>query len=147
MRLDDLVEGALHVEHHGVQFAARRVVDALHPARDVVERVDAHRLGEPAGRVDREHDDLAAPLGRAQPQGGRRRRLPDTAGPAAHHDAGPRVVEQRVDVQDTGGADAAGRVLGPGRIVGPGRVAAAGGVAGTGGVVGAGRVRTHEIPC
>jgi hypothetical protein len=57
MRLDNLVEGALHVEHHGVQAAALSIVavlmtagviqrpDPRHEAGGVVQRGQAHRLG------------------------------------------------------------------------------------------------------
>ena len=70
-----------------------------HRARRVVELAQAHRLGEPPGRVDRQHDDLAPALGRAQRERRRRRRLADPAGAAADDDPGARVVEQRVDVE------------------------------------------------
>ncbi|CAM5325514.1 hypothetical protein SANTM175S_10558 [Streptomyces antimycoticus] len=82
-----------------MQFAAVPVADALHPARDVVERVDAHGLGEAAGRVDGEDDDLTAALGGPYAQGGGGGGLADAAGAAAHHDAGLRIVQQDVDVQ------------------------------------------------
>ena len=61
---DDLVERPLHVEHHRVQRAAGRPIDPGHRARGVVQLGQAHRLGEPAGRVDGQHDDRAA---RARP--------------------------------------------------------------------------------
>ena len=68
-------------------------------ARDVVERLDAHRLGQPAGRVDGEHDDLAAALGGAQRERRGRGGLADPARAAADDDLGRAVVEQRVDVE------------------------------------------------
>ena len=71
-------------------------------ARGVVERLDAHRLGEPAGRVDGEHDDLAPALGRAQRERRRGGGLADAARAAADDDPGARVVEQRVDVERGG---------------------------------------------
>ena len=45
--------------------AAGRGVDAGHRPRGVVELGEAQRLGQPAGRVDGEHDDLR---GRARPR-------------------------------------------------------------------------------
>ena len=57
---DDLVEGPLHVQHHRVQLAAGRRVDARHRARGVVQLGQPQRLGQPAGRVDGQHHDRAA---------------------------------------------------------------------------------------
>ncbi len=102
MRLDDLVEGPLHVQHHGVQFAARAAIHALDLARHVVQFLDAHRLREPARRIDGEDDDLPAALRRPYPQGRRRRGLADAAGAAAHHDPGGGVVQDRVHLQPVG---------------------------------------------
>ena len=65
----------------------------------VVQLGQAHRLGQPPGRVDGEHDDRAAALGRAQRQRRRRRGLADAAGAAADDDARRRVGEQRVEVE------------------------------------------------
>jgi hypothetical protein len=112
VRLDDLVEGPLHVEHHRVEAAALAVVDALDRPRHVVQLGEAHRLRQPPRGVDREDDDAAPPLGRPEPERGGRRRLADAPGAAAHDDAGRRVVEQGVDVQD-------GRAL-PGGLPGAG---------------------------
>ena len=109
---DDLVERPLHVEHHRVEGAAGRGVDAGDGSGRVVELGQPHRLGEPAGRVDGEDDDPAALLGRPQRQGRRGRRLADPAGPAAHDDVGAAVGEQRVDVEHRRAG--AGRPL-PGR--------------------------------
>ena len=114
-RLDDLVEGALHVEHHRVEASAVGVADALDRAGDVVELGETHRLGEPAGRVDRQDADLAALLGRPQRQGGRRRGLADAAGAAAHDDLGAAVGEQRVDVDGVVERARGGRAGGPRR--------------------------------
>ena len=50
--------------------------------------VQPHRLGQPAGRVDGEHHDRAALLGRPHRQRRRGRRLADPAGAAADDDAG-----------------------------------------------------------
>ena len=58
----DLVEGALHVQHHRAQAAARLAGDVLDDARGVVQRGQAHRLGQPPGRVDGEDDDAAPGL-------------------------------------------------------------------------------------
>jgi hypothetical protein len=99
VRLDDLVERALHVEHHRVQAAARLVVDPLDQPGGVVEGAQAHRLGQPAGRVDGQHADLAPALRRPQPDRGRRRRLPDAAGAAADDDPDPPVVDDPIDVK------------------------------------------------
>ena len=103
LALHHLVEGALHVEHHRVERAAlagRARRQPGHRPRGVVERLDAHRLRQPTGRVDGEHDDLAAALGRTQGERGRGGGLADAAGAAAHDDAAAAVVEQRVDVED-----------------------------------------------
>ena len=54
------------------QLAAGRRVDARHQARGVVELGEAHRLGQPAGRVDGQHHDRAALLGRAHAPAPRR---------------------------------------------------------------------------
>jgi hypothetical protein len=98
VRLHHLVEGAPHVQHHRVQLAARRA-DVGHPAGLVLQRPQAQRLGQPAGRVDGQHHGAPAAFGGAQGQRGRGRGLADPAGAAAHHDPGVRVVEQRVDVE------------------------------------------------
>ena len=97
VRLDDLVEGALHVEHHRVQRPAGLVADAGHRARGVVELGEPERLGQPPRRVDGEHDDAAPGLGRAQAERGRRGGLADAAGAAADDDAGGGVGQQGVD--------------------------------------------------
>ena len=74
VREHDLVEGPLHVEHHGVQLAAAGLgVDALDLARGVVQLGQAQRLGQPAGRVDGQHDGapavlLGGPQRRARPR-------------------------------------------------------------------------------
>ncbi len=94
MRQHDLVEGPLHVEHHGLELAVAG--HALDDPRGVVELGQPHRLRQPPGRVDGQDDDLAAALG--GPQADRRRGggLADAAGPAAHDDPGLRVVDQLV---------------------------------------------------
>ena len=76
--------------------------DSGHRARGVVERLDPHRLRQPAGRVDGEHADLPAALGRAQREGGGGGGLADAAGAAADDDPGVGVVEQAVDVERVG---------------------------------------------
>ena len=59
--LDDLVEGALLVEHHRVQRAGRPCappsadLSRRHRLLVVAQRVEAERVGEPLGRVDGEH--------------------------------------------------------------------------------------------
>ena len=110
VRLDDLVERSLHVQHHGVQ-AARRIgpvpglgvtwlrPHAWHQPRGVVQRRQAHRLRQPPGRVDGQHHHVAASLGGAQADGCRDRRLADSAGAAADDDARPAVGDQPVDVE------------------------------------------------
>ena len=70
----------------GCRPSVRPGRDARHRARGVVERLDPHRLGQPAGRVDGEHDDLAAALGGPQREGGRGGGLADAAGAAADDD-------------------------------------------------------------
>jgi hypothetical protein len=101
MRLDGLVEGPLHVEHHGVQAAVGLPVPVgqRHRPRGVVQRGQAHRLGQPARRIDRQHHHMPAAFGGPDTQRGRRRRLAHPAGTAADDDAGPRVVEQPVDLE------------------------------------------------
>ena len=84
----DLVEGALHVEHHRVERAARRGVDAGDRPGGVVELGEAEGLGQPPRRVDGEDDDLAPVLGRPQPERGGRGGLADPAGAAADDDPG-----------------------------------------------------------
>ena len=105
LALHHLVEGALHVEHHRVERAAGPSLtgaDPRHRARGVVELGDAHRLGQPAGRVDGEHHDVPPALGGPQRQGGRDRGLAHAAGAAAHDDADRRVVEEGIDVEARG---------------------------------------------
>src|SRR6266540_57180 len=90
LALDDLVEGAAHVQHHRVQAARLPQLRPLaaHRPRLVGEHVQAEGLGQPPGRVDGEHAG-APPLLRAPQRHRRRRRgLADPAGAAAHHDAG-----------------------------------------------------------
>ena len=65
----DVVERALHVQHHRVQPAPGRCVDALDRTRGVVQLGQAQRLREPPCRVDGEHDDVPAALGGAQREG------------------------------------------------------------------------------
>ncbi len=101
MRHDDLVERPLHVEHHRVEGAALRAVDGLDAPGGVVELGQPHRLGQPTGRVDREHHDAAPALGGAQGQRRGGRRLADTTGAGADQDL--RGVEDRVDVHGRAG--------------------------------------------
>ena len=89
---DDLVEGALGVEHHGPQLAlhleARGLEElGVHEVGLVAQLLQAQGVGEPPGGIDRDHRHLAALRRRAH--GDRRggRRLPDAAGPAADADA------------------------------------------------------------
>ena len=96
---DDLVEGPLHVEHHRVERPAGRGVDVLDGPGGVVQLGQAHRLGQPAGRVDGEDDDPAALLGGPEAEGRGRGRLADAAGTTADDDVGTPVGQQRVDVQ------------------------------------------------
>ena len=96
---DDLVEGPLHVEHHRVERAALGLVDPLDPARAVVQLGQAHRLRQPAGRVDGEDDDRAAGLGGSQAERRRGRRLADPAGAAAHDDPRRPVGDDLVEVE------------------------------------------------
>ena len=104
---DDLVEGPLHVEHHRVERAAAGRVDALDAAGGVVQLGQAHRLRQPLGRVDREHDGTAPALGGSQRERGGGGRLADAAGAGAHQDPGG--VEQVVDVE--GGAAVLGHAI------------------------------------
>ena len=90
VRLDDLVEGALHVEHHRVEAAAAGGVGPRHRARGVVELDQAHRLRQPPGRVDREDDDPPPRSAARSAERGGRRGLADAAGAAADDDPGRR---------------------------------------------------------
>ncbi len=98
----ELVPARLGVEHRGVQLAARleaRRTEHLvgHASFHVAERLEAEGVGEAAGRVDREHEDLAAGAhGRAQRGSRGDRRLPHATGAAEHHDLACR--EQRLQV-------------------------------------------------
>ena len=98
MRLDDLVEGPLHVEHHRVEVtAAWQALDTAAPRRGVlsssVRPIDcaSRRAGSIVSTTTR-----AALLGGTQRDRGGRRRLADPSGPAAHDDAGALVARQRV---------------------------------------------------
>ena len=98
--LDQLVERSLRVEHHRPQLAARARARrgeplGLDPVWLVRELVDAERVGQSLGGIDRDDRDLGA-LGR-HPQGDRRRgrRLADASGSGA--DADPLAVEQLGD--------------------------------------------------
>jgi hypothetical protein len=107
VRLDNLVERPLHIQHHGVQAACRlgpvpslsSCLDTRHQARCVVQRRQPHRLGEPAGRIDGQHHDVPATLGGSNADGGGGRGLADPAGAAADDNPGPAVVDQPVDVE------------------------------------------------
>jgi hypothetical protein len=99
VRLDDLVEGALHVEHHGVEAAAVGGVQAGYRAGGVVQLGQAQGLGQPPGRVDGQHDHAAARFRCPQPQRGGGGGLADPAGAAAQHDPGRPVDQQCLDVQ------------------------------------------------
>ena len=93
----------LHVEHHRVQAAAGRGVDHRHRPRRVVQLADTERLGQPTGRVDGQHDDLAAGLGGAYRDRGGRRGLADAAGAAADDDLGLAITDDLVDVEERHG--------------------------------------------
>jgi hypothetical protein len=93
-----LVEGALHVEHHGVELAR-----GGHPSRVSQPRADglrlepsadAERVGEALGRVDGEHEHAPAASGSAEPDRRREGGLADATGAYAG-DHAPR--EQRLD--------------------------------------------------
>ena len=102
MRFDDLVERALHVEHHRVQGAGS--CDSRNRARGVVEMGEPHRLGEPARRIDGEDADSPALLRRAKGDGGRCGRLADATGTSADNDPNGGIAEDLVDMQ-CGGID------------------------------------------
>ena len=98
--LHDLVERALHVEHHRVEAAAG--LARRHPstrAGRVVELGEPHGLGQPACWVDGQDDGLASLLGGAQCQRAGRRGLADATRAAAHDDPYELVGEQRIDVE------------------------------------------------
>ena len=58
-----VVEGPLHVQHHGVEAAAVGRLQTRHRSWVVAEFTNAERLGQAAGRIDSEHHHLAAGLG------------------------------------------------------------------------------------
>ena len=74
--------------------------------------VRPERLGQPAGRVDGEHDDACGrPRPPARPSAAAVVVLPTPAGAAAHDDAGAGVGEQGVDVE-VGGCSGVGGAAG-----------------------------------
>ena len=66
---DQPVERALRVEHHGVQLAGPRPLDAVRLVGDA--RL-AERVGQPAGGVDRDDAGPPAPFGRREARARRR---------------------------------------------------------------------------
>jgi hypothetical protein len=94
VQLDEVVERALRVQHHRPQLAA--VHPAVEPADGEVgygaglvgQPGQAQRVGQPAGRVDRDDDRAAAGRRGLDRQHGSRGRLAHAAGAAAH-DHGP----------------------------------------------------------
>ena len=99
--LDDLVERALGVEHHRPELALHLDPRRLEHGRVdepglVAQLLEPEGVGQPLGRVDGHHRDLA-PFGR-HPHGDRRRdrRLAHASGPAA--DAHALVGQQLADV-------------------------------------------------
>ncbi len=92
--LDQVVKGALGVEHQRVEPAGPGAVDRR---GFVGQRADTQRIGQPAGRVDGDHAGGAAQPGRLQRQDRGRGRLPDAAGTAADDD-GP-LEDQLLDAR------------------------------------------------
>ena len=99
---DQLVPPRLGVEHRRPQLATRRDPDRAqrlvgHPRRHVAELADTQRVGQTAGRVDGQHEDPAALLGRRrQAEGGGhasscRPRRSRTRGPSPCSPATPRA--------------------------------------------------------
>ena len=84
--LDQVVEGALGVEHHRPQLA---VHVRLHAALLIAQLGQAERSGQPLGRVDREHRNLLPARGHPQRDGRRGSRLADPARARADADALP----------------------------------------------------------
>src|SRR5207248_1639371 len=89
---DDLVEGALGVEHHRPQLARqlhalRREHVGLDPPRLARELLQAERGRQPLGRVDGDNGHLLTARRQAERQRGRRRRLADAPCTEADHDA------------------------------------------------------------
>ncbi len=80
---DEVVEGALRVEHQGPQLPRPRPVD---PLGRVGERLEAEGVGEPLGRVDRDDARPATGPGPFDGERGRGGRLPDAARAARDQD-------------------------------------------------------------
>jgi hypothetical protein len=95
-RVDQIVEGALHVEHHGreaasltdVQLRQGRLGNGLGL---VAESADPERVGQPPGGVDREHERAPAAARGFDAQSGGDRGLAHAA--AAHADRDPAPLE------------------------------------------------------
>ena len=81
--VDQLVEGALGVEHHRPQLAVHAGVDA---ALLVAQLGQPERVGQPPRRVDRQHRHLLAARRHAERDRRRRGRLADAAGARADAD-------------------------------------------------------------
>jgi hypothetical protein len=73
-------------------------MSSIMPGR-VVELLDTHGLRQPSGRIDREHDDVAAAFGSPQRHGRGGGRLAHPARSAAHDDVAAAVVQQGVDIE------------------------------------------------
>ena len=89
---DEVVPALLGVEHRRPQLAARlhaglREGLRRHPGLDVAEGLQPEGVGEAPGRIDRQHEHLAAVV-HCRHRGGRRGggRLPDAAGAAVDDD-------------------------------------------------------------
>lgn len=97
MRLDNLVEGALHVEHHRVKGAGSG--DSLDRPRCVVECGEPHCLSKPSCWIDGEDAHPSTLLRGTQGNGSRRGRLANAAGSGAHDDSNGPITEDAVDAQ------------------------------------------------
>ena len=80
---DELVEGALGVEHDRGQLAAPVPIDT---SRRVAEVLQAERVGQPPRRIDGHDTGLATLFGAGEADRGRDGRLARPARPTAHDD-------------------------------------------------------------
>jgi hypothetical protein len=97
--VNEIVEGALHVEHHRRQLS--RLAHAESPQRValerlglVAERLDAERVGQAPGRIDGEHQGAPSTARGLEGEGRRHRGLADAA--TSHADGDAAAHEKRV---------------------------------------------------
>ena len=118
---DQLVPARLGVEHRRPQLAAAARAGGVeggvrHPRGAVAEGADAEGVGEAAGRVDGEHEHLAALLdGGGEPEGGGDRRLADAARPEHEHHLLARRAARRCRRRRAASRSAMGDIRRPAR--------------------------------